>query len=50
VPELAGPPPAGVTLREIEGSPPTRRIFAAVRAGSAARPSIAAMLDALRQR
>jgi DNA-binding transcriptional LysR family regulator len=49
VPELAGPPPAGVALREIAGSPPTRRIYAAVRAGSAARPAIAAMLEALRR-
>jgi DNA-binding transcriptional LysR family regulator len=50
VPELAGPPPPGVALREIAGSPPTRHIFAAVRAGSAARPAIAAMLEALQTR
>jgi DNA-binding transcriptional LysR family regulator len=48
VPELAGPPPPGVTLREIAGDAPTRRIFAAVRAGSAARPAIAATLEAIR--
>jgi DNA-binding transcriptional LysR family regulator len=50
VPRLAGPPPAGVTLRDVAGSPPVRRIFAAVRAGSAARPAIAATLEALKSR
>jgi DNA-binding transcriptional LysR family regulator len=49
VPQLAGPPPSGVTLREVAGGPPVRRIFAAVRAGSAARPAIAATLDALKR-
>jgi DNA-binding transcriptional LysR family regulator len=47
VPELAGPPPDGVVVRPIAGAPPSRRIYAAVRAGSSARPAIAAMLAAL---
>ena len=47
VPELAGPPPPGVVVRPVAGVPPSRRIYAAVRAGSSARPAIAAMLDAL---
>ena len=50
VPELAGPPPPGVVVRPVKGAPPSRRIYAAVRAGSAARPAIAAMLDALTAR
>jgi DNA-binding transcriptional LysR family regulator len=50
VPELAGPPPPGVVVRAVKGAPPTRRIYAAVRAGSSARPAIAAMLDALSAR
>ena len=33
VPELAGPPPPGVVLRPVTGAPPSRRIYAAVRAG-----------------
>jgi DNA-binding transcriptional LysR family regulator len=47
VPELAGPPPAGVVVRPVAGAPPHRRIYAAVRAGSGERPAVAAMLDAL---
>jgi DNA-binding transcriptional LysR family regulator len=50
VPELAGAPPPGVVLRPVKGAPPSRRIYAAVRAGSSARPAIAAMLDALTAR
>jgi DNA-binding transcriptional LysR family regulator len=47
VPELAGPPPPGVVLRDVAGVPPSRRIYVAVRAGSGTRPAIAAMVDAL---
>jgi DNA-binding transcriptional LysR family regulator len=47
VPGLAGPPPPGVVLRPIAGAPPSRTIYAAVRAGSGARPAVAAMLEAL---
>ena len=47
VPELAGPPPPGVVVLPVKGAPPSRRIYAAVRAGSSARPAIAAMLAAL---
>jgi len=47
VPELAGPPPPGVTVKPVKGAPQSRRIYAAVRAGSGARPAIAAMLAAL---
>jgi DNA-binding transcriptional LysR family regulator len=47
VPELAGPPPPGVVVRPVHGAPPSRRIYAAVRAGSSARPAVAAMLAAL---
>ena len=50
VPELAGPPPPGVVVRPVKGAPPSRRIYAAVRAGSSERPAIAAMLDALTER
>jgi DNA-binding transcriptional LysR family regulator len=50
VPELAGPPPPGVVVRPVEGAPPSRRIYAAVRAGSSERPAIAAMLAALTAR
>jgi DNA-binding transcriptional LysR family regulator len=50
VPELAGPPPPGVVIKPVAGAPPYRRIYAAVRAGSAERPAIAAMLDALTAR
>jgi DNA-binding transcriptional LysR family regulator len=50
VPELAGPPPPGVVVRPIKGAPPSRRIYAAVRAGSGARPAVAAMLAALTAR
>lgn len=38
----------GVTLREIRGASLTRRIFAATRTADAARPSVAALLDAVR--
>jgi DNA-binding transcriptional LysR family regulator len=47
VPELAGPPPPGVVVKPVAGAPPSRRIYAAVRAGSSDRPAIRAMLDAL---
>jgi DNA-binding transcriptional LysR family regulator len=50
VPDLAGPPPPGVVLRPVKGAPPSRRIYAAVRAGSSERPTIAAMLEALTAR
>jgi len=50
VPELAGPPPPGVTVKPVKGAPPSRRIYAAVRAGSSARPAVAAMLEALTER
>jgi DNA-binding transcriptional LysR family regulator len=50
VPELAGPPPPGVVLRPVAGAPPARRIYLAVRAGSSARPALAAMLEALTAR
>jgi DNA-binding transcriptional LysR family regulator len=50
VPELAGPPPPGVVVRPTTGAPPSRRIYAAVRAGSGARPAVAAMLTALTER
>jgi DNA-binding transcriptional LysR family regulator len=50
VPELAGPPPPGVVVRPVTGAPPSRRIYAAVRAGSSARPAVAAMLAALSER
>jgi DNA-binding transcriptional LysR family regulator len=50
VPELAGPPPPGVVVRPVKGAPPSRRIYAAVRAGSSERPAVAAMLDALTAR
>jgi DNA-binding transcriptional LysR family regulator len=48
VPDLAGPPPPGVRIVETRRPVPSRRIFAAVRAGSSARPAVAACLDALR--
>jgi DNA-binding transcriptional LysR family regulator len=47
VPELAGPPPAGVALVEPAGGLPGRRLFAAVRTGAADRPAVAAVLAAL---
>jgi DNA-binding transcriptional LysR family regulator len=47
VPELAGPPPPAVVVKPIPGAPRSRRIYAAVRAGSSARPAVAAMLAAL---
>jgi DNA-binding transcriptional LysR family regulator len=47
VPDLAGPPPAGVEIVETSHPVPSRRIFAAVRSGSGARPAVAACLDAL---
>jgi DNA-binding transcriptional LysR family regulator len=50
VPDLAGPPPPGVVVRPVAGAPPSRRIYAAVRAGSSARPAVAAMLGALTER
>src|SRR4051794_8366065 len=48
VPDLAGPPPAGVEIVETRQAVPSRRIFAAVRSGSGARPAVAACLEALR--
>jgi DNA-binding transcriptional LysR family regulator len=50
VPDLAGPPPPGVRLMPSTQPIPSRRIFAAVRAGSSARPAVAACLEALRNR
>jgi len=50
VPELAGPPPPGVAVKPPAGAAPSRRIYAAVRAGSAERPAVAAMLAALTER
>jgi hypothetical protein len=47
VPDLAGPPPPGVTIVETRQPVPGRRIFAAVRAGAGARPAVAACLEAL---
>jgi DNA-binding transcriptional LysR family regulator len=46
VPTLAGPPPPGVALVEPAGGIPSRRLFAAVRAGAAERPAVHAVLDA----
>src|SRR5919204_296582 len=46
---LAERHPPGVVLRPVAGAPLSRRIYAAVRAGSGARPAIRAMLDALTQ-
>jgi uncharacterized protein (DUF1697 family) len=48
VPELAGPPPPGVVVKPLAGAPPSRRIYAAIRAGSADRPAVAALLAALK--
>jgi hypothetical protein len=39
-----------VVVRPVAGAPPSRRIYAAVRAGSGARPAVAAMLAALTER
>src|SRR5436190_879388 len=47
VPDLAGPPPPGVEIVATKQPVPSRRIFAAVRSGSGARPAVAACLDAL---
>ena len=47
VPDLAGPPPEGVVIVPAGRPIPSRRIFAAVRAGSGARPAVAACLEAL---
>lgn len=44
---LRGMELAGVVVRPVEGSAPTRRVFAAVRHGAAAHPLIAPVLDAL---
>jgi DNA-binding transcriptional LysR family regulator len=50
VPALGRPEAeTGVVVRELHESGTTRRIFAAVRAGSAGHPSIAAVLDGLRE-
>jgi molybdate transport repressor ModE-like protein len=48
VPRLAqGQVPAGVAVVPLRGTPPARRVFAATRRGSEARPIVAALLDAL---
>jgi molybdate transport repressor ModE-like protein len=48
VPRLAqGQVPPGVVLVPVRREPPARRVFAATRRGSEARPIVAAMLDAL---
>jgi DNA-binding transcriptional LysR family regulator len=47
VPDLAGPPPEGVAIVPTTQPVPSRRIFAAVRSGSSARPAVAAALEAL---
>jgi molybdate transport repressor ModE-like protein len=48
VPRLAqSQVPPGVALVPLRGEPPARRVFAATRRGSEARPIVAAMLDAL---
>jgi DNA-binding transcriptional LysR family regulator len=47
VPDLAGPPPPGVEIVATKQPVPSRRIFAAVRSGSGARPAVGAVLDAL---
>jgi DNA-binding transcriptional LysR family regulator len=48
VPRLAqGQIPDGVALVPLRGDPPARRVFAATRRGSDARPIVAALLDAL---
>jgi DNA-binding transcriptional LysR family regulator len=47
VPDLAGPPPVGVAIVPTAQPVPSRRIFAAVRSGSGARPAVAAALEAL---
>jgi molybdate transport repressor ModE-like protein len=48
VPRLAqGQIPADVAVVPLRGTPPARRVFAATRRGSEARPIVAALLDAL---
>jgi DNA-binding transcriptional LysR family regulator len=48
VPRLAqGTTPDGVAVVALRGKPPARRVFAATRRGSEARPTVAAVLDAL---
>jgi DNA-binding transcriptional LysR family regulator len=48
VPRLAqGEVPDGVAVVALRGTPPARRVFAATRRGSEARPAIAAVLEAL---
>ena len=47
VPDLAGPPLEGVVIAPTAQAVPGRRIYAAVRAGSGARPAVAAALEAL---
>jgi DNA-binding transcriptional LysR family regulator len=48
VPRLAqGRIPDGVAVVALRGTPPARRVFAATRRGSEARPTVAAVLDAL---
>ncbi len=48
IPRLAqGRIPDGVAIKALRGTPPARRVFAAARRGSEARPSVAAVLDAL---
>ena len=45
--EVRGPPPDGVAIVPTAQPVPSRRIFAAVRSGSGARPAVAAALEAL---
>ena len=47
VPDLAGPPPDGVVIVPTTRPIQSRRIFAAVRSGSGARPAVAAVLEVL---
>ena len=47
VPALAGPPPHGVDLHEIDGPPLTRRVSVCIRAGTADDPRVAALVAAL---
>jgi molybdate transport repressor ModE-like protein len=48
VPRLAqGTTPDGAAVVALRGKPPARRVFAATRRGSEARPTVAAVLDAL---
>jgi DNA-binding transcriptional LysR family regulator len=46
---LAGTDPATVAIRPVAGTPPTRRVFAAHRAGGETHPLVTVTLEALRQ-